>query len=71
MVENYKGWAISYDYPPIPVRDMDWSATSPDYDCDGDSEGFHCVQGQMVHAATLKDLYIAIDEAIDENAEDA
>ncbi len=65
MTKNYKGWNISFDYPPIPVRDFDWSATSPDYDCDGDSEGFHCCAGQAVHAATLEDLYAEIDAAID------
>lgn len=31
----------SYDRPPIPVRDMDWSAVTNDYDADCDQDGFH------------------------------
>jgi hypothetical protein len=30
----------SHDQPPIPVRDMDWSATTDDYDCDSDQDWF-------------------------------
>ncbi|MFK4647182.1 hypothetical protein ABIF96_005756 [Bradyrhizobium ottawaense] len=30
----------NFDYPPIPVRDMDWSAVTDDYDCDCDADGF-------------------------------
>ena len=26
--------------PPIPIRDMDWSAVTDDYDCDCDQDGF-------------------------------
>lgn len=27
--------------PPIPVRDMDWSAITDDYDADCDQDGFY------------------------------
>ena len=30
----------NFDYPPIPVRNMDWSAVTDDYDCDCDQDGF-------------------------------
>lgn len=65
MSDTYRGWLISFDYPPIPTRTFDWSATSPDYDCDGDSEGFHCVSGSSVHAATRDALIAEIDTAIE------
>lgn len=40
-----------FDYPPIPVRDMDWSAVTDDYDADCDQDGFfsNCPVG---HGAT-------------------
>lgn len=61
---TYKGWTISADYPPIPTRSHDWSATSPDYDADCDQDGFFCCAGQSVNAATYEDLLRAIDDAI-------
>jgi hypothetical protein len=66
---THKGWKISADYPPIPSRAFDWSATSPDYDVDCDEDGFHQCAGQMVHAATYEDLLQAIEDAIAEEAE--
>ncbi len=30
----------NFDYPPIPVRDCDWSAVTDDYDCDCDQDGY-------------------------------
>jgi len=30
----------SYDFPPIPIRDMDWSAVTDNYDADCDQDGF-------------------------------
>ena len=65
----HRGWSISFDFPPIPVRDFDWSATSPDYDCDGDSEGFHQCSGAIVHGATRAAVIEAIDAWYDENGE--
>lgn len=64
---TYRGWLISFDYPPIPVRDHDWSATSPDYDCDCDEDGFFVCGGQQVHAPTRETLLAEIDAAILEN----
>lgn len=61
---TYKGWSISADYPPIPTRSHDWSATSPDYDADCDQDGFFCCAGQSVNAATYEDLLQAIEDAI-------
>lgn len=68
MADTYRGWLISFDYPPIPTREFDWSATSPDYDCDGDSEGFTRCAGQVVHAATRDALIDEIDAAIEGDA---
>ncbi len=62
---TYRGWTISFDFPPIPVRDFDWSATSPDYDCDCDQDGFYAVAGEVVHAATRDALIEAVNAAID------
>lgn len=30
----------SFDFPPIPIRDFDWSAVTDNYDCDCDQDGF-------------------------------
>lgn len=66
---THEGWQISYDMKPIPCRDFDWSATSPDYDCDCDQDGFFRCSGQQVHAATYEELLLEIELAIME-AED-
>lgn len=63
---NYRGWSCHYDHPPIPIRSMDWSATSPDYDVDCDEDGFFVCSGQQVHAATYDELVKEIDAAIEE-----
>ena len=64
--KTYRGWNVSYDNPPIPIRSADWSATSPDYDVDCDSESCWEVSGQQVHAATYDELVKEIDAAIEE-----
>jgi hypothetical protein len=61
----YKGWRISHDPKPIPVRDFDWIATSPDYDADCDQDGFFRCSGEQVNAATHQQLIAEIDAAID------
>lgn len=61
---TYRGWNVHYDYPPIPIRSADWSATSPDYDVDCDEDGFHVCAGQQVQAATYDELVAEIDAAI-------
>lgn len=63
-VASYKGWSISADSPPIPNRQFDWSATSPDYDVDCDQDGFFACAGHHVHAATYEDLLQEIEDAI-------
>lgn len=59
----YKGWQISFDMPPIPSRDFDWSATHPDYDAsyEGEEDGW-IASGGHVHAGTYEELIFAIDE---------
>jgi len=51
---RYRGWLLSFDYPPIPIRDHDWSATHPDFD--GPEDGRH------VSGHTQQDVMDAIDE---------
>lgn len=66
--DTYRGWSISFDYPPIPCRDFDWSAISPDYDCDGDSEGFHQCAGAIVHGSTRDAVIEEIDNWFEEQS---
>jgi hypothetical protein len=61
---THRVWAISYDMKPIPVRDCDWTATSPDYDCDCDEDGFFRCAGDQVNAATYEELLVEIENAI-------
>ena len=64
--ETYRGWNVSYVHPPVPFRGWDWIATSPDYDVDGDSDGFWVCCGEQVQAATYDELVKEIDAAIDD-----
>lgn len=64
LPDTYRGWTISFDFPPIPCREFDWSATSPDYDCDCDGDGFFQCAGEIVHARTREQLIEAIDAEI-------
>ena len=66
----YKGWQISFDMPPIPTRDMDWQAVSPDFDADCDQDGFFRCAGHQVHAATYEDLLIEIENCLADQADD-
>lgn len=61
LSDKHRGWSLSFDFPPIPVRDFDWSATSPDYDCDCDDEGFHATSGAVVHGPTRAAVIAEID----------
>lgn len=67
---TYRGWSISFDNPPIPIRSMDWSATHEDYDAWTDGEGEWTDNGLKVHAETYDELMDAIDAAQDEWAEE-
>ncbi len=56
----------SFDYPPIPVRDMDWSAVTDDYDCDCDQDGFfstHPVGRGATELAAIQDLIDQLKDA--------
>jgi hypothetical protein len=68
-VHTHRGWSISFDFPPIPIRSMDWGATSPDYDAsyEGEEDGW-VSSGGHVTAATLEGVKAEIDAWIDENA---
>ena len=59
---TYRGWSVSFDHPPIPVRDFDWSAASPDYDAsyEGPEDGW-ASSGEIVHGRTRADVIAAID----------
>ena len=64
---TYRGWEISVDPKPIPSRSFDWSAVSPDYDCDVDCEfGQVVTAGEVLYAATYKELLAEIDEYLAE-----
>lgn len=52
--------------PPIPVRDMDWSAVTDDYDCDCDQDGFystHPVGTGATEDEAIQDLLYRIEDA--------
>ena len=60
--DTHRGWDISFDYPAIPVRDFDWSASHPDYDGAPDANDH-----RFVHARTREGVIEAIDLWIEEN----
>lgn len=57
----------TFEYPPIPVRDMDWSAVDDSrYDCDCDQDGFfsNCPIGRgPTEQEAIDDLLEQIEEA--------
>ena len=58
----------SFDYPPIPVRSLDWSAWDADtYDADCDQDGFFttCPVG---HGATEQEAIDDLLEQIEERS---
>ena len=67
--DTYRGWSISFDYPPIPMRCFDWSATSPDYDAswEGEEDGW-VSSGTQLHASTREDLIAEIEAWFEEQA---
>ena len=68
--DQHRGWAISFDYPPIPCRDFDWSATSPDYDAsyEGEEDGW-VSSGTVLHGRTRADVIAEIDAHIEGQGE--
>ena len=67
MTDTYRGWAIHYDPPPIPIRDFDWQATHPDYDAsyEGPEDGW-VDNGLKASARTRDALIEEIDTLQDE-----
>lgn len=65
MVEQH-GIKTNFDYPPIPVRNMDWSAVTDNFDCDCDENGYFS-RDPVGRGATEQE---AIDDLI-EQLEDA
>lgn len=66
---TYKGWSIDVDRKPIPSRAFDWSAVSPDYECEFDSEdGPFVLSGEVLYAATYEELLAEIDQYLEEAA---
>lgn len=69
LADTHRGWSINFDYPPIPCRDFDWSATHPDYDPtpiyadDGPSDD------RVVHGRTRDDVIAEIDAWHDEQVD--
>lgn len=67
-IHNVRGIRVStnFDYPPIPIRSMDWSAVDDDtYDCDCDEDGFfsNCPIGRgPTEEAAIADLLEQIEE---------
>lgn len=64
--DTYRGWTITFDPPPIPVRNCDWQATGPDYDAWQDGDGW-CDNGQKAFAGTREGLIAEIDAWFEEN----
>lgn len=64
--DTYRGWSISFNPPPIPLRSHDWRAHHPDYDAWTD-DGYWTDNGKKVHAATREELIAEIDAWIEEN----
>jgi hypothetical protein len=55
-------WWITWDYPPIPIRTMDWGYVADGYDGPGDPRHGNCAsRGACVEA---------IEEWVEENAEE-
>lgn len=72
MADTYRGWTISYDPPPIPIRDFDWQAYGPNYDAswEGYEDGW-VDNGEKAAAGTRAELIEEIDAWFEENAESA
>lgn len=54
----------NFDYPPVPDRDMDWSAVTDDYEAECDSEGWwshHPVGRGPTEETAIQDLLNEIE----------
>ena len=56
----YKGWEISYNPPPIPVRSCDWVAMHPVYEAWTEDEQW-VSNGLCLHAPNREELLAEID----------
>lgn len=67
-LHNINGLRVSthFDYPPIPIRNFDWSAVDDStYDCDCDQDGFFttCPIGRgATEQEAIDDLLEQIEE---------
>ena len=59
--ENYRGWVIKYDPPPVPFRNCDWAFVHRDFDGAPDA-GDH----RYGHAASVVEAKAAIDSLIED-----
>ena len=53
----------NFDYPPIPVRDMDWSAVTDNYDGAEDSSTRGQIGRGPTEEAAIADLLEQLEEA--------
>ena len=68
MTDTYRNWRIDHD-PRALHPSFAWTATSPEYDCDWDQDGFFCSSGHYTSAATREELIAEIDAIIEEAGE--
>lgn len=54
----------NHDYPPIPVRSMDWSAVTDDYEAESDSEGWWSTH-PVGHGATEQEAIADLIEQLE------
>lgn len=58
----------SHDYPPIPVRSMDWSAVTDNYEAESDSEGWWSTH-PVGRGATEQEAIVDLLEQLEDDAE--
>lgn len=60
---RYRNFYLNHDYPPIPDRRFDWSATHEDYEPGCDSDQFPTFSGPTkMHVMTQVDLWYRAQE---------
>ena len=69
MIHTVNGHKVetNHDYPPIPIRSMDWSATSPDIDGDWDGERYipsHPIGHGRTEQEAIADYLSLIEEGV-------
>lgn len=67
--DAHRGWRISFDFPPVPFREFDWSATHPDYDPTPVYADGPAGDDRIVHGRTREDVIAAIDAWHDEQVD--